>query len=261
MKRIIRLFAFTPLLANVLLGDWKIVTTTGNNTVTEFFKGTLVRTDSSPEYATVIDYDHRRQVVWRTDLRQYAIVEWPPGSPSDLPPDGIITIERNTSDTGQRKQFFGRTARRLVTRVTGSDRPETTIDGWYVDAPGLPKWKSGSAGSFAVLTSYVIKGGQRLGPPRIEVKQTGPVPAGIPVWQKTTSSIVVAGGPPRNYESVTEVSELTENPLADNLFQPPAGYQRVASLPVAPSPPAPGTWAERLQAHWRMIEDWFSTVF
>jgi hypothetical protein len=129
VKRIIWLFAFTPLLASVLLGDWKIVTTTGNGSVTEFFKGELVRSDSSPEYSTVIDYDHRRQVTWRNDLRQYAVVEWPPASRSDLPPAKVISIERHTSDTGQRKQFFGRAAHRLVTRVTRNDGPETTIDG------------------------------------------------------------------------------------------------------------------------------------
>jgi hypothetical protein len=260
VKRIIWLFAFTPLLASVLLGDWKIVTTTGNGSVTEFFKGELVRSDSSPEYSTVIDYDHRRQVTWRNDLRQYAVVEWPPASRSDLPQAKVISIERHTSDTGQRKQFFGRTAHRLVTRVTRNDGPETTIDGWYIDAPGLPKWKSGSAGSFAVLTSYV-EGGQTPGPPRIEVKQTGPVPKGLPVWQKTTSSILLAGSSPRNYESVTEVSELTEGVLPDKLFQPPAGYQRVASLAGVASHPAPRTWSELLQAHRRMLEDWLSTVF
>jgi hypothetical protein len=28
-----------------------------------------------------------------------------------------------------------------VSRVTPTDRPETVIDGWYVDAAGVPKHK------------------------------------------------------------------------------------------------------------------------
>jgi len=64
VKRVVGLFAFTTMLASVLCGDWKIVTRNGNSTVTEFFKGTMTRTDLSPAYATVLDIDHRRQVNW-----------------------------------------------------------------------------------------------------------------------------------------------------------------------------------------------------
>jgi hypothetical protein len=259
VKRIICLFAFTQLLASALFADWKIVTRTGNSSVTEYFKGALIRTDPLPAYATVMDFDHRRQVNWRSDLRQYTIVEWPAEYKRDLPPGPVITIERNTTDTGQRKQFFGRTARRLVTRVIRSDGPETTIDGWYIDVPGVPKWKSGAGGSIAILT--VSAGGQRPGPPRIEVKQTGPVPEGLPVWQKMASSVVLGGGLHHNYESVTEVTDLMESTLPDKLFQPPDGYQRVARLPTTAARPVQFTWAEFLQAHWQMIEDWFSTRF
>jgi len=108
------LFAFTPMLGSVLYADWKIVTRTGDSGVTEFFKGALRRTDSSPAYTTVLDLNHRRQVNWRSDLRQYVIVEWPPQYQTDSPPGPVITIERNTRDTGERKQFFGRTGRALL---------------------------------------------------------------------------------------------------------------------------------------------------
>jgi hypothetical protein len=259
VKRIIRLFALTSLLASVLDGDWKIVTRTGNSSVTEFFKGEMIRTDSSPAYTTVMDFNRRQQVTWRSDLRQYVIVQWPPAYQSDVPRGSVITIERNTTDTGQRKEFFGRTARHLVTHVTRSGGPEATIDGWYIDIPGLPKSKGGAGGSFAVLTTSV--GGQKLGPPRIEVKQTGSVPEGLPVWQKMTFSIALPGGSRRDSEHVTEVSDLLEGSLPDKLFQPPDGYRRVASLADAGSYPVPHTWAELLQAHWRMVEDCFSTLF
>jgi hypothetical protein len=51
---------------------------------------------------------------------------------------------------GERKQFFGRTARHLVTHMTHSDVPDTLIDGWYV-APGLPQLRA-SGNAVAVLT-------------------------------------------------------------------------------------------------------------
>jgi hypothetical protein len=95
------------MLGSLLYGDWKIVTRTGNSSVTEFFKGPLIRTDSLPAYTTVLDFDHRRQVNWRSDLRQYVIVEWPPAYaeyPIGSPSGAIINIERNTTDTGERKQ-------------------------------------------------------------------------------------------------------------------------------------------------------------
>ena len=215
-----------------------------------------MRRDSLPAYTTVLDFDNRRQINWRSDLRRYEIVEWPPQQQSDSPSGPVITIERNTTDTGDRRQFFGRTARRLVTRVTRSDGPETVIDGWYIDAPGLPKWKTtGAGGSF--LISYV--GGQRAAPPRIEVKQTGPVPGGLPVWLKITSSVVLSGGLHHRYESVSEVTYLTESALPDTLFQPPEGYQRVAKLPI--SSPVPPTWGELFRIYWQRIENWFFTLF
>jgi hypothetical protein len=243
----------------LLSADWKIVTRTDDRALTEYFKGSLTRTDSSAAYTAVMDFEHRRQVNWRNDLRRYEIVEWPPEARPNSLPGTVINIERRTTDTGERKQFFGRTARHLVNRVTRSDGPETVIDGWYIEAPGLPKRKPGSGGSFAVLTLTVA--GQNSAPPRIELKQVGPAPEGLPVWQKTTSTLVLPGSSRQNYESVSEVTELFEGVLSDTLFQPPDGYQRVTNLPYAASRPAPRSWAELIRARWQKITDWLSALF
>ena len=72
-------------------------------------------------YTTVLDFEHRRQVNWRNDLRQYEIVEWPPEVRLNSSSVQTITIERHTTDSGERRQFFGRTARHLVSRVTHTD--------------------------------------------------------------------------------------------------------------------------------------------
>jgi hypothetical protein len=131
----------------------------------------------------------------------------------------VIKIERRTSDTGERKQFFGRAARHLVSHVTRSYGPETVIDGWYIEGIGLSKGKSGSGGSFAVST-LAAAARQSPAPPRIELEQVGLAPEGLSVWQKMTST--VAGNSP-NYESVSEVTGLSERALPDQLFQPPTG--------------------------------------
>jgi hypothetical protein len=252
VKRLAYLFVMTALLN----ADWKIVTRTGDSTLTEYFKGPLRRMDSSPAYTTVIDSEHRRQVNWRNDLRQYEIVEWPPTVQPNLLPGTVVKIERRTSDTGERKQFFGRTARHLVSRVTRSDGPETLIDGWYIEAPRLPKGKSGSGGYFTFATLTVA--GQS--PPRIELQQVGPAPEGLAVWQKMTSTVVLPGSS-RHDESVSEVTELSERALPDTLFQPPAGYRRVTNLPYAAFRLAPRTWAELVRERWQKITDWFSALF
>ena len=252
------MFGLASVLVSVLHADWKIVTRTGDWSTTEYFKGALMRTDSSTLYTEVLDFEHRSQVNWRNDLRQYVVIEWPAEPQSQVTPGPSILIERNTTDTGERRQFFGRAARRLLTRVTRNDTaPETTIDGWYVEAPGLPKWKGG--GAIAILTMSVA--GQRQGPPRIEVKQTGPAPEGLLVRGKTVTSFTAPGGSPHTTEIASEVTELVEAPLPDKFFQPPDGYLRVGSLPSLPARAAPPTWGELLQAHWQMVEDWFSGVF
>lgn len=243
---------------HLLCADWKIVTRTGDSTLTEYYRGSLKRTDSSPFCTTVLDFEHRRQVNWRNDLRNYEIVEWPPEVPPD-PSGPVIAIERRTTDTGERKQIFGRTARRLISRVTRSDGPETVMDAWYVDVPGLPKQKTGSGGTFAVMT--IMISGQSPAPPRIEMKQIGPVPEGLPVWQKTTFALM--GGTGRTSESISEVIELWEQKLPDKFFEAPAGFNRVTAMPYCPNPPraAATAFAEVARERWQRIQNWFATMF
>ena len=258
MRRTLWLLAGMAVLGSVLRADWKIVTRTGSGTVTEYFKGPLQRRDFGSGYTTVLDLDHRSQINWRSDLRQYMVAEWPPDvRPDDAASAPVIVIERTGRDTGERKQFFGRTARRLVTRAARSDGPETTIDGWYIEAAGLPKGKIGAGGVAAILT--VSAGGQRPVIPRIEVKQVGPAPEGLAVWEKTSWSMAQPGGARQSHETVSEVVELVEGPLPERLFQEPEGYRRVAVVPGLEG--GDQSWGGMMRAHWRMVQDWFAGLF
>jgi hypothetical protein len=227
VKHIVSLSTLMAALGTALHADWKIVTRTGDTSVVEYFKGSLTRADSPPAYTSVSDFDHRRTVNWRNDLRQYIVVEWPPEHQSDTASGPVITIEQNTTDTGERQQFFGRTARHLVTHTKRSDSPDTLTDGWYVDVPELPRLKRASGSAVMVITKGV--GNQKPAVPRIEVKQTGPEPVGLPMRIKTT--VVFPGVSHQTIETVSEVTELLEVALPDKLFQPPEGYRRVESFP------------------------------
>lgn len=257
MRRILFWFALTPLLVTPLLADWKIVTINDGHTTTEYYKGASLRTDASPVYTTVADFDHRKQITWRTDLRQYTVLDWPPlPPPADPSSRPVIRIESTTTDTGERKKFFGRTARHLITR-TLRDGLETQTDGWYIDASGLPKWKRGGP-AIMVLTSSL--GNQKPVTPRIDFKQTGPAPEGLPVLLKTSSQIAMPGAPAHTFENSSQVIELDEAPLPDRLFQPPDGYQRVDQLSTA-AIPTPRNWADYAQYEWRRMQAWINSLF
>ena len=130
------------MLESALCADWKIVTRTGDSSETEFFKGALMRTDSLPAYTTALDFDLADSSTGVAICGSMQLSSGLP-VPGRFADGAVITIERNTRDTGERKQFFGWTGRRVVSQVTHSDGPETVIDGWSIDVPGLPAWKNG----------------------------------------------------------------------------------------------------------------------
>ena len=208
-------------LAGLLHADWKIVTRTDGRDTTDYFKGKLERTDSPGGYTTVLDSGQRRQFAWRAGHKEYTVMEWPPQPPVPPAAGPVITLVRTTIDTGERKQIFGRTARHLISTTKRSDAPGiNTVDGWYIDVPNLPAGKRGIA--VGVLTTRST--GEHPAIPHIEVKQTGPAPTGLVVYQKMKMDS------PRLREIVTEVTELQETNLPDKLFAPPDGYKRVAAL-------------------------------
>ena len=84
------------------------------------------------------------------------------------------------------------------------------------------------------------------------MKQIGPAPEGLAVWEKTTSSVALPGGSSPN-ESVREVIELFEGTLPDKFFEPPVGYQQVTTLSppsTLPSPPTPRERAKAVLPSW-----------
>jgi hypothetical protein len=209
---------------------WKITTQTSTGSdrsvVTEYFSGGLQRTDyadpTGRRYVTVLDSTHPRQIIWNMDLRQYVVVRLTRSDPLPLSQQTIV-IDQVTTDTGERRTFFGRTARRLVTHETSHVEGDATgtqerqTDGWYVDADTLPREKRSG------FVHFLATGNTR---PNMKVNRSGPATTGLAVWQKITFT-----SPAGTHEWIVEVPELVEGPLGKDLFEPPKGFRRVICFP------------------------------
>lgn len=111
-------------------------------------------------------------------------------------------------------------------------------DGWYMDVP-VPLPNPSLFGRVAVFTTSTIDvHGQQL-VPAIKITRHGPTPHGLPVWEKTG-------------ENLSEVTEFSEDPLDESLFEPPDGFRRV----VHPFPGEQLSWNDQLLFRWRQFEDW-----
>ena len=158
-----------------------------------------------------------------------------------------ILVETETVDTGERKEVFGRTARRIVTTrriipLTGAKRgADTTVtDGWYIDLDTHiscePSWRSPRSGH-AFLTSH--RQSEEGDVPAF--KDVGKRERGFVVASKRTSSgtITSPDGSTRQHVSTweTEVTELSIAPIDPALFEIPLGFRLVERIRQEPVPP------------------------
>lgn len=151
------------------------------------------------------------------------------------------------TDTGERKVFFGQTARHLLWRERSVAEPGACgtsstreHDGWY-----LPEPEKAAAQSFAMILGGVS--GRKICRDRIVVH--GHRPAGL--------AVIADDGSFR-----TEIIELSHEPLDNSLFAVPSGYTKVTELPRPPSPPLPPpSLSQRIVWEWRQLarelESWF----
>lgn len=244
----------TAALACPVRAGWKITTQTNagprQSVLTEYFDGGLRRTEQTDSnghrYITILDFNRPRQILLNLDLRQYVVVRLTRRYEGfTLSPETIV-IDQVTTDTGERRTIFGRTARHLLTRETShveggaTGPPEKQIDGWYIDADTLPREKRG--GSVHLLAVGRTR-------PNIKVNHSGPATTGLAVWQKITS---ISAEETREW--IVEVTELVEGPLSKDLFEPPPDFRRVISFPGD----HPLSWTQQIQRGWEWLEDLFT---
>lgn len=214
-------------------------------TSVEYYKGNRWRSDSQPGggYA-IVDSVSRRTITVDQVKREYSVNTFTHAGPTSDPSQTIV-IEIDTRDTGEQQQMFGHPARHIITterRHTeypgkpSSETDEIMTDGWYMDVP-VPFPSSSRIGSVYVLTT-IDEHGQRM-VPSIKITRHGPTPHGLPVREKTG-------------ENLLEVTEFSEDPLDQSLFEPPDGFRRV----VHPFPGERLSWSDQLLFCWRQFEDW-----
>jgi hypothetical protein len=145
---------------------------------------------------------------------------------------GVVTSIVTTRDTGERKQMFGYTARRIITTMVTDSTPDACsplkskmeIDGWYIDAAFALDCDLGQ--TYKSYTPQTGSGCQD----RYETKQVGLAKKGFPVWEKTTMF-----GPDgaESFSSINEVVEFSQTTLDASLFDVPEGYREVKDFASA----------------------------
>lgn len=138
------------------------------------------------------------------------------------PRGGLVNITNTITDTGERKEMFGFTARRIKTSLVKTASPEACdkdqkieTDGWYIDF------------QYAFECPTQTQKHQPYVPPQrpgckdeIRAKTIGSAKLGFPVLVTTT--IYQPDG--RTSSMTQEVLELSREPLAASLFEIPDGY-------------------------------------
>jgi hypothetical protein len=157
--------------------------------------------------------------------------------PAPVPPQakGVITETTAVTDTGERREVFGFTARRLTSVTTWAASPDACdsartaraeTDGWYVDllhgVDCSPDLSGATPRTFVDFNGSGCLGRRLRGKYFFRRVTTGGAGFGFPL-SETTRSYDERG---RVRTETAEVTELSTAPLDDALFSVPAGYVR-----------------------------------
>lgn len=203
------------------------------------------------------------------DAREYTSAPYPPKpfTQEELKARGLDTpvayasdkptlrIEVTTTDTGERKEIFGHTARHVITtrkqiplQGFASIPQESVTDGWYIDSNSgsidlrqqLPcdrKWPEGKQGH--TLAYLHAAGGNRPSMDKPEFVTIGEPETGFVLQSIMTSknTYTLPDGTRKQSDSKFEmhVTQLDKGPLDPALFEIPAGFKRVDHIERNPA--------------------------
>ena len=206
-----------------------------------YIKGKRQRTESmGGQSVTIQQCDLRRDIQIMPAMRAYTVRPYYNGGAqsatvpassearqtAEQTKGGLVTSTITTKDTGERKQMFGYTARRVITTIETKSSPDACnpvetkmeTDGWYIDA------------AFALDCDLERAGGyynrhERAGcRDRYQTKQVGSGKRGYPVYEKMT---MFEKDGRESFSMVNEVIELSQATLDASLFEPAADYREV----------------------------------
>jgi len=183
------------------------------------------------------------------------------------PSGGALTVTVETTDTGERKEFFGYAARHFITKQTSVPGPgavslgsQSEQDGWYIDLDanaGCGHHTTTVAGGGVLMATSTLS----VGVPvidKVERNFVGVPVAGFPV-EVTRRSLPDGRGdvPSRLSVFKSDVTELSTAPLDPALFDVPKGFTKVDRLNYQASP----SLSSQAQVWWYMIKQNFPTIF
>lgn len=208
----------------------------------EYVRGSRQRTEMSMAggYKTIMQCDLKRYVQINDQTRTYIVqpfgdaqAEAQAATTEDAAAvgatkrGGVVTVVNTLADTGERKEMFGYTARRLKGSTEYQSSPDacqkggqrTETDGWYIDLKYGVDCPAAYQGDMKAM--YRRPGCQD----EIRLKQVGGAKAGYPVL--VTTKMYNEDG---SFTTTTrEVVELSRSPLDPALFEVPAGYTEAST--------------------------------
>jgi hypothetical protein len=243
--------------ASIALADLKITTKSGASgqtfTSTTYIKGARQRTEGVG-YTTIYQCDLKRTIQINDKTKTYFIapLETSGGSGGQSQrataakrKGGVVTYTTTNTDTGERREIMGMTARHLKSRLVieasegacNSMNMEMETDGWYVDLPdGLNCATDGSSvPNFGTDQSDCVD--------EVRFKSAGAVKLGYPVQTTTRMKFNTGAGDSDEVaanipgtSSTQEVVDISKATLDAALFEIPQDYREVKSMQELGSP-------------------------
>jgi hypothetical protein len=242
--------------ASIALADIKITTKSaaGGQSInsTTYVKGARQRTEGMG-YTMIYQCDLKRMIQLNDKTKTYLITPLgnqekskgshaPNAGSGGARRGGVVTYTTTTTDTGERKELHGLTARHLKSTTVieaseGACNPmnmEMEVDGWYVDLPG----GLSCATDESATPQYPVEQSDCVD--EVRFKTAGTAKLGHPVLTTTKMTFKSSGdGPAMNIPASTstqEVVEFSKAALDAALFEIPAGYREVKSVQELGSP-------------------------
>jgi hypothetical protein len=245
MKRTIIIHAVAVLVlasAVTVLADVKVrekQTAAGQTTEnTTYIKGRRQRTETmNGAMVSITQCDARREIRVNPALRTYSISPFDDdgaeaagsaassrGAGAPVVKGGTLTITSTIKDTGERKQIFGYTARRILTNVVFASSPDACsvnntrieTDGWYIDDNF--GFDCGDTAARFRMPAVNGRGGCQ---DRFVTKTVGTAKKGFAVLENMA---IYNGDEETAFRISKEVVELSKAELDPSLFDIPEGY-------------------------------------
>ncbi len=198
----------------------RLRTTSGDQTQegTTYIKDERQRSELIPGAIDILDCDRQQRIQLNERSKVYF------NHPVAVKSGGVVTYTANITDTGERKQMFGFTARRLKSSMTSESSPEACdqasvrmeADGWYIDLP---------VGTQCLASLHSLKNkrtGEANCQDEIRYVESGSGKLGYPAM--VTATFLPKDG--ESYSSTQEIVALDSATLDASLFEVPSDYQQ-----------------------------------